>query len=188
MWLDWLVFCDYGFSVSALWCPLTTLTILLGFLLPWIWGISSWLLQQSAATAPYLGRGVSPHGRPSWPWTWSSSSRPSCARAAAAPWTWGCSSRPPAPDLRHNYFALLDFTEILFFFFFLVWNEGLYQPFYSAIFPIAFAYFVFLYNILIIISVFQTFPLLLDFLCDLLSVTFDVTIAERLQLTKGSDG
>ena len=23
MWSDWLAFCDYGFSVSALWCPLT---------------------------------------------------------------------------------------------------------------------------------------------------------------------
>ena len=34
VWLDWLVFCDYGFSVSALWCPLATPTILLGFLLP----------------------------------------------------------------------------------------------------------------------------------------------------------
>ena len=22
MWLDWLVFCDYHFSVSAVWCPL----------------------------------------------------------------------------------------------------------------------------------------------------------------------
>ena len=30
------------------------------FLLPWMWGISSWLLQQSAAAAPYLGRGVAP--------------------------------------------------------------------------------------------------------------------------------
>ena len=74
--LDGLVFCEYGFSVSALWCPLATPTILLGFLLPWAWGISSWLLQQSAATAPYLGREVSPHVCPSWPWTWSSSSRP----------------------------------------------------------------------------------------------------------------
>ena len=46
-WLDWLVFCDYGFSVSALWRPLTTPTILLGFLLPRTWGIASWLLQQS---------------------------------------------------------------------------------------------------------------------------------------------
>ena len=36
-------------------------TILLGFLLPWAWGISSLLLQQSAAAAPYLGRGVSLH-------------------------------------------------------------------------------------------------------------------------------
>ena len=31
---DWLVFCDYGFSVSVLWCPLATPTVLLGFLLP----------------------------------------------------------------------------------------------------------------------------------------------------------
>ena len=71
MWLDWLVFYDYGFSVSALCCPLATPTILPGFLLPWTWGISSRLLQQSTATVPYLGRGVSPHSRPSWPWTWS---------------------------------------------------------------------------------------------------------------------
>ena len=51
---DWLVFCNYGFSVSALWCALATPTVLLGFLLPWTWGISSRLLQQSAAAAPYL--------------------------------------------------------------------------------------------------------------------------------------
>ena len=31
VWLDWLVFCDYGFSVSALWCPLATPTFLLEF-------------------------------------------------------------------------------------------------------------------------------------------------------------
>ena len=24
VWLDWLVFCDYGFSVSVFWCPLVT--------------------------------------------------------------------------------------------------------------------------------------------------------------------
>ena len=53
------------------------------------------LLQQSAAIAPYLGRGVSPYCSPSWPSTWDSSSRPSCACAATAPWTWGWSSRPP---------------------------------------------------------------------------------------------
>ena len=70
--------------------PLATPTILLGFLLPWMWGSSSRMLQQSAAAAPYLGG-----GRPSWPWTWSSSSRPSHARAAATPWTWGCSPQLP---------------------------------------------------------------------------------------------
>ena len=69
LWLDWLVFCDYGFSLSALWCPLETPTILLGFLLPWT-GVSLQLLQQSAAAVPYLGGVVSPHGHPSWPWTW----------------------------------------------------------------------------------------------------------------------
>ena len=75
MWLDWLVFCEYGFTVFALWCPLATHTVLLGFLLPWVWGMSSRLLQQSATIAPYLGRGVSPHSCPSWPWMWGSSSR-----------------------------------------------------------------------------------------------------------------
>ena len=82
MWSDWLLFCEYGFSVSALYCHLATPSILLGFLFPWTWGISSWLLQQSAAAAPYLGWGVSPHSCPSWPWTWSSSSWSSCIHAA----------------------------------------------------------------------------------------------------------
>ena len=81
-WLDWLVFCEYGFNVSAFWCPLATPTILLGFLLPWAWGISSQLLQQSIATAPYFGRGVSPYH---CHYTWDNSSRLSCAYAATAP-------------------------------------------------------------------------------------------------------
>ena len=89
VWLDWLVFWEYGFSVLALWCPLATPTILLGFLFSWTWDISLRLLQQSAATAPYLGREVSPHHLPSWPWMWSSSSWPSCNPSAMAPWTWG---------------------------------------------------------------------------------------------------
>ena len=42
--------------------PLSAPTILLGFLLPWTWGMSSRLLQQSAAAAPDLGRGVAPPG------------------------------------------------------------------------------------------------------------------------------
>ena len=79
LWADCLVFCDYGFSVSALWCPLATPTVLLGFLLPRTWDISSRLLQQSAAAAPYLGWGVYSHGRSSWPWPWCSSSQPSSA-------------------------------------------------------------------------------------------------------------
>ena len=95
VWLDWLVFCEYGFSVFALWCPLATPTILLGFLLLWALGISSWLIQQSAAIAPYLGQGVSPHRCPSWPSMWDSSSRPSCTHASMAPWTWGWFSQPP---------------------------------------------------------------------------------------------
>ena len=33
MWSDWLVVCDCGFSLSALWCPLLVPTVLLGFLL-----------------------------------------------------------------------------------------------------------------------------------------------------------
>ena len=57
-----VVFRDCGFSLSALWCPLLMPTILLGFLLAWAWDISSRLLQQSAATAPYLECGVSPLG------------------------------------------------------------------------------------------------------------------------------
>ena len=40
VWSDWLVFCDRVFSLSALWCPLSVPTILLGFLLPWMWGVS----------------------------------------------------------------------------------------------------------------------------------------------------
>ena len=57
LWSDWLDFCHCGFGVSALWCPLTAPPVLPGLLLPWTWGISSRLLQQSAAAAPYLGRG-----------------------------------------------------------------------------------------------------------------------------------
>ena len=41
--ISWLVFCDYGFSLSALWCLLATPITLLGFFLPWTWGISSQL-------------------------------------------------------------------------------------------------------------------------------------------------
>ena len=76
---------------SALWCPLATPTVLLGFLLPGTWGISSRLLQQSAAAAPYLGQGVSYHvGHHPWPQAWGSS-----YRLPPWPWRWGSSSWLP---------------------------------------------------------------------------------------------
>ena len=62
MWSDWLVFCGYGFSVSALWCPLATPTILFRFLLTWMRDISSWLLQQSTECGS-TGEG---NGKPLW--------------------------------------------------------------------------------------------------------------------------
>ena len=87
MWSDWLVVYDCGFSLSALWSPLSVPTILLRFHLPWMWGLSSRLLQQSAAAAPDLWCRVAPLSRicaPScrrtgwsnrqiWPWStqWS---------------------------------------------------------------------------------------------------------------------
>ena len=93
LWSDWLVVCDCGFSLSALWCPLSAPTALLGFLLPSMWGISSWLLQQSTAAAPYLGRGVAPLRRstpaPSQPTllNWCSWTVWCWRRLLRAPWT-----------------------------------------------------------------------------------------------------
>ena len=64
--ITWLVLFDYGVSLSALWCPLSAPTVLLGFPLPWSWGIPSGLLQQSAASAPYHRCWLSPHGHCYW--------------------------------------------------------------------------------------------------------------------------
>ena len=75
MWSDWLDVHDCSFSLSALWCPPSAPTILLGFLLPWTWGLSSLLLQQSAATAPYLSCGVAPLSHRPYPPARGSSSR-----------------------------------------------------------------------------------------------------------------
>ena len=60
VWLDWLVFCGYGFSVSALWRPLATATVLLGFLLPWTWGylFMAALAKRSLCSLPWT-RGIS---------------------------------------------------------------------------------------------------------------------------------
>ena len=86
LWLWFQCVCPLMPSCNSYRLTWVSLTLYVGYLQ---------LLQQSAAAAPYLGRGVSPHSRPSWPWTWSSSSRPSCARAATTPWAWGSSSWPP---------------------------------------------------------------------------------------------
>ena len=124
--MAWLSFIELGKTVvrvirlaSFLWlwfqcvCPLmpsrntyhltwVSLTLDVGYLLPRTWGISSWLFQQRAATAPYLdkvappdlergvaplclpvpaqpsllGHGVSPLIHHPWPRVWGSSSRP----------------------------------------------------------------------------------------------------------------
>ena len=46
------------------------------FLLPWMWGISSWLLQQSVGAGLYFRHGVAPPGHHPWPRAWGGSSRP----------------------------------------------------------------------------------------------------------------
>ena len=58
LWLWFLSVCSLMHSLSAY--------QLLGFILPWTWGISSRLLQQSAAVAPYLGSRVAPLGCCPW--------------------------------------------------------------------------------------------------------------------------
>ena len=75
--MAWLSFIELDRSVvhvirlaSCLWlwfpsvCPLmpSLSAYLIGFLLPWTWGISSWLLQQITAAAPDLECGVAPLG------------------------------------------------------------------------------------------------------------------------------
>ena len=76
MWSDWLDVRDCSFSLSALWCPPSAPTVLLGFLLPWTWSLCSLLLQQSAAAAPYLSCRVAPLGHRPCPRVWGSSSWP----------------------------------------------------------------------------------------------------------------
>ena len=69
VWLDWLVFCEYGFSVSALWYPLATPTIILGFLLPFGVGylFTATPAKYSRCSLPWMRAVSSRH--PSWPST-----------------------------------------------------------------------------------------------------------------------
>ena len=76
MWLDWLVFCDYVLCVCPLMPSHNT------YLLTWVSLTldAGYLFTAAPAKCnrcPYFGRGESPYRRPSWPWTWSASSRPS---------------------------------------------------------------------------------------------------------------
>ena len=67
---------------------------LLGFLLPWTWGISSRLLQQSAATTP---------------WTWGCSSRP--PPLTSGKW-WLLSIIKKAGEFQKNiYFCFIDYAK-----------------------------------------------------------------------------
>lgn len=87
---------------------------------------------------------------------------------------------------RFSCFPLLCFADIVgfggffvvFFFFFynlkICGNPALSKSI-STIFPMAFAHFLYLCHILVILEIFQTFSLLCLF-CDLLSAIFDVTI------------
>ena len=70
MWSDWLVFCDCGFSLSALWCPLLVPTIL-----TWV-SLTLDVEYLLTAAAPNLGHGVSPLGHRFWLWTWGILSLP----------------------------------------------------------------------------------------------------------------
>ena len=73
MWSDWLVFCDCGSSLSALWCPLLVPTLVS---LPLDVGYHFTEAPWGAVQGSYLGLGVSPHSCCSWPWMWGISSQP----------------------------------------------------------------------------------------------------------------
>ena len=106
----------------------------LGFLLPWTWGISSQMLQQSAATAPYFGRGVSPHHSPSWPWIWDRSSRPFCIHSATADWLFfifsrfllkiSCVFSMSLVYLSETPFCFQDFESSSLSLFWIIFQEG----------------------------------------------------------------
>ena len=61
--------------------------------------------KRSHCSLPWMR--VSPHGRPFWPWTWSSSSQPFCAGTATTPRMLGSSSRPPPLTSDTGYLTLV---------------------------------------------------------------------------------
>ena len=134
---DWLVFCDFGFQ-SALWCPLSAPTVLLGFLWPCTWGISwqprvcpgPWGVSSRpphltrdvgrllTAPASDPGRGASPLSRRVWPGTWGVS-----FWLLTAPVL--CSCRSPLTKKAHIQIKIsLDIFFALIFVLVLLFNEG----------------------------------------------------------------
>ena len=87
MWLDWLVFWVWfvclpsDASRNTYRLTWVSLTLDVGYL------FTATPAKRSHCSLPCT-KDISS----SWPWTWSSSSRPSRARAATGPWTQGCQS------------------------------------------------------------------------------------------------
>ena len=123
LWSDWLVFCDYGFRVPALRCPIATPTVLLGFLLPWTWSISSWLLQQGAAAAPSLNEGylltaAPPDLEPTrWAWVWANSGSLWWTGRPGVLWFVG------SQRVGHDWTTELNWILFSISFFFLSWRK-----------------------------------------------------------------
>ena len=107
VWLDWLVFCEYGFSVFALWCPLATPTVL-GFsylgcgvslhgcsskVQPLLLTLDEGYLLTAAL--PDLQRGIAPLGPPAPAQPRLHGRRVGPPGHRPRPRVWGCSSRPP---------------------------------------------------------------------------------------------
>ena len=120
MWSDWLVVCDCGFSLSALWCPLSAPTVLLGFLLPWTWGSSSPLLQQSTAAAPTLDMGYLLSAAPA-PHSWSFLQAPERSTNSERKWTGQSWSEKDSHSRQQTWLSMLAslqslLTELLLMF------------------------------------------------------------------------
>ena len=125
VWLDWLVFCEYGFSVFALWCPLATPTVLLGFLLlgrgvslhscsskvqPLLLTLDEGYLL--TATLPDLQRGIAPLGPPVpvQPRLLGCGVAPPCR----CPWprTRGKGMQKNMQNVRNLYYFSIDVTNV----------------------------------------------------------------------------
>ena len=101
------------------------------------------------AAAPYLGWAVSPYRHRSWPSTWDSSSRSSCACSATAPRV-APPGHQPCPRFwqRLNIFFLTSFflSSVLNFFFSLIFNRKIsltcfFLSAFSSVMPLGYWFF-----------------------------------------------